>query len=128
MGCPPRLTLGGGGRDGIGGDDCGFPLIASAVRLRTMSTPVPTMNTPEPAHRRYWRKTLRLTAGLLVLWFVLSFVLTWFAPALTLRVFGLPFSHWLASQGVLIAYCAIVWTYAIVMNRLDREHGVNEED
>ena len=85
------------------------------------------MTTTESAHRRYWHKTLRLTAALLVLWFVLSFVFTWFAPAFTARVFGLPFSHWLASQGALIAYCAIIWTYAIVMNRLDREHGVNEE-
>ena len=93
------------------------------------------MTTPESAppaapvsHRAYWRTTLRVTAALLGLWFVLSFVLTWFAPAFTFRVFGLPFSHWLASHGALIAFCAIVWCYAIFMNRLDREHGVNEED
>jgi putative solute:sodium symporter small subunit len=86
-------------------------------------------DTPSPAApaRGYWRTTLRLTAALLGLWFMLSFVLTWFAPAFTFRVFGLPFSHWLASQGALMAFCAIVWCYAIVMNRLDREHGVNEE-
>ena len=89
------------------------------------------MSTPEPApahYRGYWRTTLRLTAALLGLWFVLSFVLTWFAPAFSFRLFGLPFSHWLVSQGALIAYCAIIWGYAIFMNRLDREHGVNEED
>jgi putative solute:sodium symporter small subunit len=27
---------------------------------------------------------------------------------------------------VLLAYCAIIWGYAIYMNRLDREHGVDE--
>lgn len=80
----------------------------------------------EPSYRRYWQKTLRLTCALLVLWFLLSFVLTWFAPAFTFRLFGLPFSHWLASQGVLLAYCAIIWGYAIYMNRLDREFGVDE--
>ena len=85
------------------------------------------MTTPDTA-RRYWQRTLRLTAALLALWFTLSFVFTWFAPAFTFRVFGLPFSHWLASQGALVAYCAIIWTYAICMGRLDREHGVNEED
>jgi putative solute:sodium symporter small subunit len=84
------------------------------------------MTPSEPSHRRYWHKTLRLTAALLALWFLLSFVLTWFAPAFAFRLFGLPFNHWLASQGTLVAYCAIIWIYAIYMNRLDREHGVDE--
>lgn len=78
-------------------------------------------------HGRYWHKTLRLTGGLLLLWFGLSFFLTWFAPAMTFKVLGMRFSHWLASQGALIIYCAIVWVYALYMNRLDREHGIDEE-
>jgi putative solute:sodium symporter small subunit len=112
----------------VGGQDCGFPRIARALPLRTMCTSGarPLIPPSEPSYRRYWQKTLRLTGGLLVLWFLLSFVLTWFAPAFTFRLFGLPFSHWLASQGVLLAYCAIIWGYAIYMNRLDREHGVDE--
>ena len=84
------------------------------------------MTASEPAHRRYWHKTLRVTAALLALWFALSFVLTWFAPDFAFRVLGLPFSHWFASQGALMAYCAIVWGYAVYMNRLDREHGIDE--
>ncbi|MEX1165545.1 MAG: sodium/substrate symporter small subunit, partial [Hydrogenophaga sp.] len=34
---------------------------------------------PADIRRRYWRKTLRLTAGLLLIWFAVSFVATYFA-------------------------------------------------
>ncbi|HJV60555.1 MAG TPA: DUF4212 domain-containing protein [Albitalea sp.] len=76
----------------------------------------------------YWQRNLKLTALLLAIWFVASFVVTWFARELSFRFFGWPFSFWVAAQGALIVYVAIVWTYARRMDRLDREFGVAEED
>ncbi|WP_428423561.1 DUF4212 domain-containing protein [Methylibium sp.] len=76
---------------------------------------------------RYWRKNLQLTSVLLVVWFVVSFVLTYFARDLNFRFFGWPFSFYMAAQGSLVIYVFLVWYYARVMNRLDREHGLAEE-
>ena len=79
-------------------------------------------------HRRYWQRNLRITSALLALWFVVTFVATFFARELNFNFFGWPFSFWLASQGSLVVYLAIVWWYARRIDALDREHGVAEDD
>ncbi len=78
--------------------------------------------------QRYWRLNLRLTAALMLLWFVVSFVLTFFARELSFSFFGWPFSYWVGAQGAILIYLAIIALYAQVMNRLDRTHGVAEDD
>jgi putative solute:sodium symporter small subunit len=79
-------------------------------------------------HRQYWSKNLSMTAILLVIWFVVTFVVGYFARDLNFRFFGWPFSFWVGAQGALVVYVAIIWYYARYMNRLDQEHGVAEED
>jgi putative solute:sodium symporter small subunit len=76
----------------------------------------------------HWHKNLKLTAILLAVWFVVSFVVTWFARDLSFLFFGWPFSFWVAAQGALIVYVLIVWTYARRMDRLDEEDGVAEDE
>jgi putative solute:sodium symporter small subunit len=83
---------------------------------------------PDDRHLRYWRSNLRLTGALLAVWFVVTFVIGWFARELDFSFFGWPFSFWVAAQGALIVYVAIVWFYARRMEQLDREHGVAEEE
>lgn len=80
------------------------------------------------SQRAYWSKNLRLTAILVTIWFVVSFVLVYFARDLNFEFFGWPFSVWVAGQGALIVYCLIVWYYQRAMNRLDIAHDVHEED
>lgn len=80
------------------------------------------------SQRAYWSKNLRLTAILVAIWFVVSFVLVYFARDLNFEFFGWPFSVWVAGQGALIVYCLIVWYYQRAMNRLDIAHDVHEED
>jgi putative solute:sodium symporter small subunit len=79
-------------------------------------------------HRQYWQKNLRVTSVLLGIWFVVTFVIGWFARDLNFSFFGWPFSFWVGSQGALIVYMGIIWYYARTMNRLDQEHGVAEGD
>ena len=79
-------------------------------------------------HRQYWQKNLRLTGVLMVIWFVVTFVVGYFARDLNFTFFGWPFSFWVAAQGALIVYVAIIWFYARYMNQLDQEHGVAEEE
>jgi putative solute:sodium symporter small subunit len=77
-------------------------------------------------HKDYWRKTLRVTAILLVLWLVVTFVAVFFARELAFNFFGWPFSFYMAAQGALIIYMIIVWFYARYMNNLDKEYSVDE--
>lgn len=76
---------------------------------------------------RYWRTTVRLTLGLLALWFLVTFVAAFYARELNAWSFlGFPLGFYMSAQGALIAYLGIVGCYAFYMNRLDREHGVDE--
>ena len=79
-------------------------------------------------HHEYWRKTLNITGILLAIWFVVTFVIAYFARDLTFNFFGWPFSFWVAAQGALIVYVVIIWYYARHMNRLDQEYGVAEAE
>ena len=79
-------------------------------------------------HQEYWGKNLKITGLLLALWFLVTFVLLYFARDLTFSFFGWPFSFWVAAQGALIVYCLIIWYYARCMNKLDKEYGVSEGD
>lgn len=79
-------------------------------------------------HQAYWRKNLRITSILLVIWFVVTYVVAFFARELSFNFFGWPFSFWVAAQGALVVYVIIIWYYARYMNKLDHEHGVAEEE
>lgn len=78
--------------------------------------------------RRYWRMTLRVTALLLAVWFVVTFGVAFFARDLNFVFFGWPFSFWVAAQGGPLIYVVLIGVYAWRMNRLDREHGVAEDE
>lgn len=76
----------------------------------------------------YWRRNLRVIGWLLGVWFVVTFVAAYFARDLDFDFFGWPFGFWVAAQGALLVYIAIVGFYARYMNRLDREYGVAEDE
>ena len=78
-------------------------------------------------HQEYWHKNLRLTAILLAIWFVVTFVVIFFAPQLNeIVIMGFPFAFYMGAQGSLIIYVLIIWFYARRMNQLDNEYGVQE--
>lgn len=79
-------------------------------------------------HKAHWRSNLRVTAVLMAIWFVISFGVAYFARELSFNFFGWPFSFWVAAQGALVVYVMLIGYYARTMNRLDREHGVAEEE
>jgi putative solute:sodium symporter small subunit len=85
---------------------------------------------PDPGENRraYWRRNLAVSTVLLCLWFVVTFVVSFFARELSFTFFGWPFSFWMAAQGSLLVYGAIIWFYARYMARLDVEHDVQEDD
>jgi putative solute:sodium symporter small subunit len=80
-------------------------------------------------HREYWHKNLKLTAVLLVIWFVVTYVVGYFARELNqIRFLGFPVGFYMGAQGALIIYVVMIWYYARYMNRLDKKYGVAEEE
>lgn len=78
-------------------------------------------------HREYWRRNLNLTIVLLAIWFVVTFVMAYFArPLAEINFFGWPLSFYMGAQGSLIVYVVIIWYYARKMRQLDIEYGVEE--
>ena len=79
-------------------------------------------------HARYWMRARRFTWLIIGIWFVVTFVSTWFARDFDFKLFGWPFSFYLAAQGVPILYIVLVTWYGRHMERLDRRYGVEERD
>lgn len=66
-----------------------------------------------------------LKAALLLLWALVSFGAGYFAHDLqALTLGGWSLGYWLLSQGALLAFIAIVLTYAWAMNRFERQDGL----
>lgn len=78
-------------------------------------------------HKEYWRKNMRMTAILLAIWFVVTYVVGWYARELNeLVIFGFPFGFYMGAQGSLVIYVIMIFYYAIRMNKLDKEYDVAE--
>ena len=77
--------------------------------------------------QRYWRRNLRITAILLLIWFLVTFVVSYYARELSqITVLGFPLGFYMGAQGALLVYLLIVWFYARYMNRQDRDYGASE--
>jgi putative solute:sodium symporter small subunit len=80
-------------------------------------------------HKEYWHKNLVITAILMVVWFIATFVEGWYARELNSITFlGFPLGFYMSAQGSLIIYVVIIFIYARYMNALDRTYGVHEGD
>lgn len=80
-------------------------------------------------HRQYWQRALKLTLMLLLIWFVATFVVGYFARELnTIVIAGFPLAFYMAAQGSLIIYVVIIGYYARRMQKLDQQYGVAEEE
>lgn len=79
--------------------------------------------------REYWQKNLKVTMVLLAVWFIVSFVVSYFARELnSISIFGFPLGFYMGAQGSLIIYVLIIWYYAHYMNRLDERYGVEQDE
>lgn len=77
----------------------------------------------------HWADTQRLTYIVLALWFLFSFVIHFFAPALNKVVIaGFPVGFYMAAQGSLIAFVVMLFWFAGRQDRIDREYGFAEDE
>ena len=83
----------------------------------------------EDAGKACWYAVLKLVAGVLVVWFIVSYgcgIL--FAPALNnIMLGGYPLGFWFAQQGSMYVFVALIFIYAKLMGDLDKKFDVHEE-
>ncbi|MFC5736605.1 putative solute:sodium symporter small subunit [Rhodobacter sp. 140A] len=76
----------------------------------------------------YWKANIRTIQLFLVIWFVCSFGFgILLRPMLSgIGVGGTDLGFWFAQQGSILVFLVLIFAYVARMNRLDREHGVEE--
>ena len=74
----------------------------------------------------YWRRIKALTLLLLLIWFGVTFGVSFYAREWDFYFFGWPFGFWVAAQGAIVVYGLLIAFYAWAANRLDDLHGVVE--
>jgi putative solute:sodium symporter small subunit len=84
------------------------------------------MGDPE-AQEKHDPRVLALKAGLLVVWAIITFGFGFFARDLQFMLGDWPFGYWMAAQGGVLAFIAIVVTYATIMRRLAPQDSLPPE-
>lgn len=81
-----------------------------------------------PSTNAYWAANVRIIGVCLAIWFLVSFgfgiILRPLLSGITIG--GTDISFWFAQQGSIYVFIVLIFVYAALMNRLDREHGVEE--
>lgn len=79
-----------------------------------------------PDRKAYWKATVRLTLGLLAIWFAVSY-----GAGILLRdwldqvsIGGAPLGFWFAQQGAIYVFVGLIFYYCWAMARLERKFGV----
>jgi putative solute:sodium symporter small subunit len=79
-------------------------------------------------NRAYWRANVRVILISLAIWFIASFGMgILLRPQLMgIQVGGADLGFWMAQNGSIYIFLILIFVYAAVMNRIDRDHGVEE--
>ncbi|MDJ0797541.1 MAG: DUF4212 domain-containing protein [Calothrix sp. MO_167.B12] len=77
-------------------------------------------------HRTYWRDNTTLIRNLLLVWALVSIVLSILLvqPLNGVRFFGVPLGFWMAQQGSILVFVVLIFVYARQMDKLDRKHNL----
>ncbi|MFN3576828.1 MAG: DUF4212 domain-containing protein [Tabrizicola sp.] len=76
----------------------------------------------------YWAANVRIILISLAIWFVCSFGLgILLRPALKgIMIGGADLGFWMAQNGSIYVFIILIFVYARMMDKVDREHGVEE--
>ncbi|QBX99422.1 DUF4212 domain-containing protein [Rhodophyticola sp. CCM32] len=82
----------------------------------------------EPNNNAYWSANIRLVTICLVIWAVVSYGFgILLRPTLSgIAVGGTDLGFWFAQQGSILVFLVLIFFYAWRMNKIDKEHGVDE--
>ena len=79
-------------------------------------------------HKAYWKENLKYLAGLLSIWFIVSFL---FGIILvdelnTIRMGGFKLGFWFAQQGSIYVFVLLIIIYIRLMSNLDKKYNLND--
>ena len=91
-------------------------------------TTICSMNSTENTANEYWRANLKLVGCLLIIWFVVSFGcgILFVEQLDQYRIGGFKLGFWFAQQGSIYVFVGLIFFYVWKMNKIDREHEVEE--
>ena len=76
----------------------------------------------------YWRQNLRLIRWMLVIWFSVSLGagILFVEQLNTFSIGNLPFGFWMAQQGSIYVFVVLIFVYAKMMDKIDRDHHADK--
>lgn len=88
-----------------------------------------TSELTEQQKQEYWRYNVKLTTVLLVIWFVVTYLISglWAGWLNQYTILGFPLGYYMAAQGSLAIFVIEIAVYAWLMNKKDLEYGIVEE-
>lgn len=77
----------------------------------------------------YWRANAALIRNLLIIWAIVSigFSILLVQPLNSLKLGSVPLGFWIAQQGSIYVFVALIFIYANRMDKLDRKYLRNKE-
>jgi len=97
-----------------------------------MSSPAPsdkpTDNNRSQPKVAYWRQNLLVISILLTIWALVSIgcSIFWVEWLNQFSIGNVPLGFWMSQQGAMYVFLVLILVYAVVMDFLDRKHGVKE--
>lgn len=81
------------------------------------------------AHEAYWKANRRIIAGLLTVWAAVSYGggILFVEQLNRIQFFGLPLGFWIAQQGAIYVFVALIFVYAYLMDRLDHAYHLDQD-
>lgn len=77
----------------------------------------------------HWQRTRNLMIVHLAVWFTFAYLVHLFADLLyQINFFGMPLNYYMAAQGSLIVFVVQLFLFVKQQDKIDREHGVAEDD
>ena len=87
------------------------------------------MNTEASNRAEHWRRTRNLMIVHMVIWFVFSYLVHWFATDLNKATFlQFPLGFYFAAQGSLIAFVVQLFVFSWQQHKIDVECGMAEPE
>jgi putative solute:sodium symporter small subunit len=83
----------------------------------------------EAQKQAYWSYNIKLTTVLLVVWFVVTYIISGLMAGWLnhFSILGFPLGYYMAAQGSLAIFVIEIAVYAKLMNAKDEEFGIREE-
>ena len=77
----------------------------------------------------HWQKTRSLMILMMSLWFFFGYVIHAFVGPLNgIKIFGFPLGFYMAAQGSLIVFVAMLFWFAKAKDKIDRDAGFAEDE